>query len=136
MHKSMVPIADISSSQLSKTEEFLSSQLVLSELNERILHDHDMLKIHVEDFKKSRIKLIGNPFMKIQNSIFELTYLLKLHILNCRVYSDLLFDDVKIDEDLNLQLESLLATTQDLCDRYGVIRKALRDTPYPRRASI
>ena len=132
----VVPIATRSYSEVSTSQEFLSSLIILNDLHEKVLLDYDLLKVHVEDFKKTKIKLIGNPFVRIQTDLFELTYKLKLHILNCRVYNDLLFEDVAIDDNLNLQLESLLTTTKNLCDKYQTIKEDLRTTPYPRRSSF
>jgi len=81
-------------------------------------------------FKKNRISLIGNPFIRLHSKLVELIYLLKLHTLNCRVYNDLLFDDVEIDDNLNLQLKSLLATTKDLIEKYANIKEKLITTPH------
>ncbi len=136
MNRIMIPRVSRSYSEISTSEDFFSSQIILTELQEKVNLNNDLLKVHVDDFKRSRITLIGNPFIKIQTNLFELTYLLKLHILNCRVYNNLLFDDVEIDDNLNLQLESLLATTKDLCERYEIIKEELTITPYPRRSSL
>ena len=131
----MIPISLKSYSEFSTSEEFISSLYTLTDLQEKVSHDFDTLKIISEDFKKSRIQFIGNPFIRLQSKLLEVTYLLKLHILNCGVYNDLLFEDVQIDDNLNLQLESLLETTKDLCKRYEIIREVLNTTPYPSRSS-
>jgi hypothetical protein len=122
--------------EASTSEDFIASLMTLSNLQISVKKDYDNLHIHIADFKKTNIAFLGNPFVKFQTELFELTYLLKMHILNCRVYHDLLFEDIEIDDNLILQLNSLLITTKNLCERYDDIIERLRVTPWPRRLII
>ena len=131
MNKLTSPISAKHFPEVSTSEEFLSSLYSIAYLQEQVSNDYDLLKVEIVTFKKNRISLIGNPFIRLHSKLVELIYLLKLHTLNCRVYNDLLFDDVEIDDNLNLQLKSLLATTKDLIEKYANIKEKLITTPTP-----
>ena len=78
------------------------------------IHAYERTREVLTQYKRNQVSLIGNGFLKLLNQLIEFNYLLKLHILNCEVYRDLLDEGITIDESLILQLEDLINTSQKM----------------------
>jgi len=102
--------------------DFLDNFDLLSSMQEGINHEYEFIQNHLNLQKKTNVYLIGNPVLKLQSNLVELNYSLKLHVLNCKVYESLIYDNVEIDDMLKLQIRGLQETTYELGQKYIAIK--------------
>jgi len=102
--------------------DFLDNFDLLSSMQEGINHKYEFIQNHLNLQKKTNVYLIGNPVLKLQSNLVELNYSLKLHVLNCKVYESLIYDNVEIDDMLKLQIRGLQETTYELGQKYIAIK--------------
>lgn len=80
-------------------------------------HLYEEVKSHLSVVKALGKALIGNPALKLENKVIELFYLIMQHNMNCNIYIDLI-EGPTVDEDLRLQLMSLLTISRNIKKRH------------------
>lgn len=117
------------SAHLITLKEFQDNFSFLMETKNDMAATYDELKAIIQASKENHIPLIGNPLIRIQNSLIELSYLLKLHSLNCKVYQELIAEEVDLDQSFIQQLNCMLDMTKEISVKFGFLRERLVSMP-------
>ncbi len=105
---------------------FFDNYTSLSKMEKNLQSTYDGVKGALNVAKEFGIPLSNNPLIKIQNHVIGLEYLLNQHILNCKVYMDLLKEDTVVDKQFVLQIQSLIYTQKEFYDKFLVLQKRLK----------
>lgn len=108
---------------------FVDSYPTLGKMHQAMSRTYEAFKHIIEASKENNIPLIGNPIVKLQNELIELSYLLRQHQLNCTVFLELIEEKVVIDQEFVQQLNWLLAMTQDISCKYELLKEKMNELP-------
>ncbi len=107
--------------------EFVSGITILKNLNNQIVDLLFLVKGKLQYCKKRDLPIIGNPLHKIFNEIIKLNYCSLQLIDNCKVYKELIEDDILIDHLFLLQLDGLLSEIRVMQNTYEMVYHRFTD---------
>jgi len=107
--------------------EFGKGITLLINLNSQTIDLQSAVKEELQYFKNNNIPIIGNPLNKIFNELIKLNYCSLQLIDNCKIYKDLIDNDIFVDHTFLLQLSGLLFEIEKMQYTYDIILDSFGD---------